>query len=251
MRKIVLPCVSAAILAGLLVPAAFAVTSQDVSFFGKYDKRDRHKTRGGLSLRTTFTITDPSAPAPLQLHNTTLRFPKGAVVNGRFFPKCKFTAIVARGPKACPKGSKLGGGTAKGAAPPIVDSVNATVQLFNGVPVGKDPTLIIYSLPDLGPVLTMEGTLKSSGAGKYGYVLSVDIPPIKTLPSAPDASVTFFDATVKNLSVKRGKRRINYVDSPVLCNGTYFLLDGSFTYIGGVTNPVYEKFTLNGGPRCP
>jgi hypothetical protein len=251
MRKIVLPCVSAALVAGLLASAAAAVTTENVQFFGKYDKRDRHKTHGGLSLRTTFSITDPSAPAPLQLRNTTLRFPKGAKVNGRFFPKCKFTAIVARGPKACPKGSKLGGGRARGAAPPIVDSVAATVQLFNGVPVGKDPTLIIYSLPDLGPVLTMQGVLKSSNSGKYGYVLSVDIPPIKTLPSAPDASVTFFDSTVKNLSVKRGKRRINYIDSPVLCDGTYFLLDGAFNYVGGVSNTVYEKFTLDGGPRCP
>jgi hypothetical protein len=96
----------------------------------------------------------------------------------------------------------------------------------------------------------MEGVLKR-GSGRYGYVLSVDVPPIKTLPSAPDASTTFFDATVRNLRVKRGKRRISYIDSPVLCEGTYFLLDGAFTYRGGVTNTVLEKFTLNGGPRCP
>jgi hypothetical protein len=235
----------------ILVPSADAVTSQDVSFHGKFAKRDRHKVRGGLSLRTTFTITDPGAPAPLQLDRTVLRFPKGARTNGRFFPQCKLTALQARGPKACPKGSRIGGGRARGAAPPIVDSVNAKVTLFNGVPVGRDPTLIIYSLPDLGPVLTQYGVLKRDRAGNYGYILSVDIPPIKTLPSAPDASVTFFDATVNNLSVKRGKRRINYIDAPVLCNGTYFLLDGAFTYRGGVTNTVLEKFTLNGGPRCP
>ncbi len=235
----------------MLVTAAEAVTTQDVSFRGKYAKRDRHKVRGGLSLRTVFNITDPSAPAPLQLDRTTLRFPKGSVVNGRYFPKCKLTAIQARGPRACPKGSRLGGGKARGAAPPIVSSVDAKVTLFNGVPVGNDPTVIIYSLPDLGPVITSYGVLKSSRSSRYGYVLSVDIPPIKTLPSAPDASVTFFDTTVNNLSVRRGRRRINYIDSPVLCNGTYFLLDGAFTYRGGITNPVLERFTLNGGPRCP
>jgi hypothetical protein len=63
--------------------------------------------------------------------------------------------------------------------------------------------------------------------------------------------VTFFDATLNNRSVRRKGRRINYVDAPVLCNGTYFLLDGAFTYRGGITNQVLEKFTLNGGPRCP
>src|SRR6266542_1969660 len=102
----------------LLPSGASAVTTQDVSFHGKYSKRDRHKTRAGISLRTTFSVTDPGAPAPLQLDRTTLRFPKGAVVNGRYFPKCKFTRLQTKGPKGCPKGSKLGAGTAKWAAPP-------------------------------------------------------------------------------------------------------------------------------------
>jgi hypothetical protein len=251
MPALLVTCASVLVTAGAVASAAIAVTTQDVSFQGKYDKRDRNKVRGGLSLRTTFSITDPGARAPLQLDRTTLRFPKGSVVNGRYFPKCKLAAIQSKGPKGCPKGSRIGGGTARGAAPPIVDSVAAKVSLFNGVPVGKDPTLIIYSLPDLGPVLVMSGVLKSDRSGRYGYILDVTIPPIKTLPSAPDASVTFFDATVNNLSVKRGHRRINYIDAPVLCNGTYFLLDGAFSYRGGVVNPVLERFTLNGGPRCP
>jgi hypothetical protein len=251
MRRIALTCACSFVFSGALATGATAVTTENVSFHGKYSKRDRHKVRGGLSLRTTFSITDPAAPAPLQLDRTSLRFPKGSVVNGRYFPQCKLTAIQAKGPRGCPKGSKLGGGTARGAAPPIVASVDAKVSFYNGVPVGKDPTIIIYTLPDLGPILTLYGVLKSNRSGNYGYVMNVDIPPIKTLPSAPDASVTFFDATLNNRSVRRKGRRINYVDAPVLCNGTYFLLDGAFTYRGGITNQVLEKFTLNGGPRCP
>jgi hypothetical protein len=233
------------------VPAAGATTTESISFKGKYSKRDRHKARGGLSLRTTFTITDPAAPAPLQLRHTTLRFPKGAVVNGRYFPKCKLKVLETKGPRACPKGSKIGGGTARGAAPPIVSSVDAKVTFFNGETIGGSPSLIIYSLPDLGPILIMSGPLKATRSGNYGYVLDVDIPPIKTLPSAPDASVTFFDATVKDVTVRRRHRRIHYIDAPVLCNGTYFLLDGQFGYAGGVTDDVLERFSLTGGPRCP
>jgi hypothetical protein len=37
----------------------------------------------------------------------------------------------------------------------------------------------------------------------------------------------------------------------VLCDGTFFLLDGEFSYQGGQTNTVLERFTLDGGPRCP
>lgn len=239
--------------AALVAPTALAgaVTTEQVEFTAKYSKRDRNKQRGGISLRTRFTITDPGAPAPLQLTRTLLRFPKGAVVNGRHFPRCKADALRAKGPKACPRGSKLGSGTARGAAPPIVDNVNAKVTLYNGAAGGRNPSVIIYSIPDLGPILTIEGVIKPGRGTPYGYVLDVAVPPIKTLPSAPDASVTFFDVTTRDLTTRRRGRTIHYIDSPVLCDGTFFLLDGQFSYQGGVTNTVLERFTLDGGPRCP
>jgi hypothetical protein len=233
------------------IEPAGAVTTERVEFTAKYSKRDRNKERAGISLRTRFTITDPAAPAPLQLTRTVLRFPKGAVVNGRRFPKCKVDALRARGPKACPRGSKLGSGTARGAAPPIVDNVDAKVTLYNGAGGGRNPSVIIYSIPDLGPIITLEGELESGRGTPYGYVLDVTVPPIKTLPSAPDASVTFFDVTTRDLTVRRKGRTIHYIDSPVLCDGTFFLLDGAFSYQGGVTHTVFERFTLDGGPRCP
>jgi hypothetical protein len=242
------------LLAGaILAPTtpAGAVTTEQVEFTAKYSKRDRNKKRGGISLRTRFTITDPAAPAPLQLTRTLLRFPKGAVVNGRHFPRCKVAALRARGPRACPRGSKLGSGTARGAAPPIVDNVNAKVTLYNGAGGGRNPSVIIYSIPDLGPIITIEAVLRSGRGTPYGYVLDATVPPIKTLPSAPDASVTSFDVTTRDLTVRRRGRTIHYIDSPVLCDGTFFLLDGEFSYQGGVKNTVLERFTLDGGPRCP
>lgn len=172
-------------------------------------------------------------------------------MNGRFFPRCKAAALRARGPRACPRGSKLGSGTARGAAPPIVDSVNAKITLYNGSAGGRKSSVIIYSVPDLGPIMTMEGVIESGRGTPYGYVLSVDVPPIKTLPSAPDASVTFFDATTRDLTVRRRGRTIHYIDSQVVCDGTFFLLDGEFGYQGGLKNTVLERFTLDGGPRCP
>ena len=248
--KFTLGCLLAAAVIAPTAPAG-AVTTERVEFTVKYSKRDRNKQRGGLSLRTRFTITDPAAPAPLQLSRTTLRFPKGAVVNGRFFPRCKAAALRARGPRACPRGSKLGSGTARGAAPPIVDNVNAKITLYNGSAGGRRSSVIIYSVPDLGPIMTMEGVIEPGRGTPYGYVLSVDVPPIKTLPSAPDASVTFFDATTRDLRVRRRGRTIHYIDSQVVCDGTFFLLDGEFAYQGGLRNSVLERFTLDGGPRCP
>jgi hypothetical protein len=247
---LVIVCGLMATLLIAIEPAA-AVTTEQVEFTAKYSKQDRNKERGGISLRTRFTITDPDAPAPLQLTRTLLRFPKGAVVNGRRFPRCKIEALRARGPRACPRGSKLGSGTARGAAPPIVDNVNAKVSLYNGAGGGRNPSVIIYSIPDLGPIITLEGEIEPDRNGPYGYVLDVAVPPIKTLPSAPDASVTFFDVTTRNLTLRRRGRTIHYIEGPVLCDGTFFLLDGAFSYQGGVTHTVLERFTLDGGPRCP
>jgi hypothetical protein len=93
--------------------------------------------------------------------------------------------------------------------------------------------------------------LKYQRRGPYGYVLDFDVPPIPTLPGQPNASVVYFDATTLDRTVRRDHRRIHYIESPILCSGTFFLLDGAFTYEGGITNPVYERFTLTGGPPCP
>jgi hypothetical protein len=248
-------CGAALAIAVLLVPAmpASAATTQEVEFTARYAKSARNKERGGISLRTTIRITDDAgAPAPLQLTHTTLRFPKGAVVNARFFPKCNPAALRQRGPRACPKGSKIGSGRAIGLAPPIVqDPVNAKITLFNGKLEDGDPTIIIYALPDLGPVMTLPGVLKSGRGTPYGYILDTPVPPIKTLPSAPDASISLFDATTRDLTVRRRGRTIHYIDSPVLCDGTFFMLDGQFTYQGNTKVDVLERFTLRGGPRCP
>ena len=129
--------------------------------------------------------------------------------------------------------------------------MNAVVSIFNGELVGGNPSVIIYSVPDIGPNLLVQGPLTKGGGTPYGYVLDAKVPPIQTLPGAPDAAVTSFDATVNPKPVKKGKKKIPYIKAPLLCNGTFFLLDGAFTYQGGLTNTVYERFTVNGGPRCP
>jgi hypothetical protein len=79
----------------------------------------------------------------------------------------------------------------------------------------------------------------------------VDVPPFRTIDGQPNASVVFFDATTLDRTVRRRGRKIHYIEGPVLCDGTFFLLDGALTYEGGLTHTVYERFKLSGGPRCP
>jgi hypothetical protein len=238
----------APLLAGAVV--ANATVTQSVEFTVKAVKKDRHKARGGLTLRTTFRIADDTGAKPPPVTNTTLRFPKGAGLNARYFKKCSASALQSKGPSGCPAASVIGRGTATGDARPIIAEVKAKITLFNGASVSGAPSIIVYAQPEISAPIVIQGAIKPQKGGPYGYVLSVDVPPIPTLPGQPNASVVFFDATTLDRTVKRKRRTIHYIEGPILCDGTYFLLDGAFTYEGGITNTVYERFTLNGGPRC-
>ena len=146
----------------LAAPAATAVTTEQVEFTEPV-LRSATATRSaaGSACARPSASTDDTAPAPRRLTHTTLRFPKGAVVNARFFPKCNPARLRQQGPKGCPRRSRIGSGRAIGVAPPIVtDDVNAKVTLFNGTLQGGNPTIIIYAVPDLGPVMTLPGVLR-------------------------------------------------------------------------------------------
>jgi hypothetical protein len=233
-----------------LAAVALATVTQSVDFKVKVVKKDRHKSHGGLTLRTTFRVADDTGAKPPPLTNTTLRFPKGAALNAKYFKKCSVTVLQSKGPSGCPKASLIGKGTATGDARPIIADVKAKITLFNGRSASGDPSIIVYAEPEISAPFAVQGSIKRQKSGPYGYVLSVDVPPIPTLPGQPNASVVFFDATTLDKTVKRKGRLIHYIEGPILCDGTYFLLDGTFTYEGGITNTVYERFTLDGGPRC-
>jgi hypothetical protein len=242
-------CVAAAIVVGTTI--ARAAVSETVDFTIKVAKADKKKRFGGLTVRTRFTVTDDTGVKPVPLTKTTLRFPKGAKVNAKYFKKCSRSALESKGPAGCPSASKIGSGSAIGDAKPIIADVKTKITMFNGRPVNGNPTILIYAVPDISSPLTIQAELKRQRSGNYGYVLEADVPTIPTLPGQPNASVVFFDATTLDKTVKRKRRKLHYIEGPIVCNGTYLLLDGTFDYEDGTKHTVYEKFTIEGGPRCP
>jgi hypothetical protein len=241
-----LTVVGAAILMVLVTcTGAIAKPSETLSFTAKYISKDRKANTGALSLRTQFTIKDDAgAPAPTPLSGLELHFPKGAKTDGSAYPTC--TVTQAQNAK-CPSRAKLGGGTATASAPPIVASVSAVVSIYNGT----SSSIIIHAIPSIGPNQTYQSPLKKQGgSSRYGYVLSTTLPPIATLPGAPNASVTGLDVNVNPKPIKKGKRKRNYITGPLLCNNTFFFMDSIFSYQDGTKNTVYGSFALNGGPRC-
>ena len=80
-------------------------------------------------------------PRRCSSRSTLLRFPKGAVVNGRFFPKCKRRGPARARAAGLPAGleARLGHG-ASAPRPRSSDNVNAKITLFNGAGGGRNPT---------------------------------------------------------------------------------------------------------------
>ncbi len=144
------------------------------------------------------------------LKSLTYQFPKGAVQNGKIFPSCSVEKLqAARGAlKVCPKGSKIGGGTAIGTAvalqPPITSS--GAVTIFNG-PGGKSATINVNVIRPAAINATFKAPIKKT-KGKFGYTTTVIVPPslqeILDGPIVVDRILTTLGATLTINGKERG-----------------------------------------------
>jgi hypothetical protein len=238
----------AALIAVSVALAAGTTTLEIKASPNKVSKSKSKLTPIRLAINVGFGDTDPAAPQPPYLKKVVIRFNEGGTYNGKLFPKCKASALLAKGPSACPKGSKIGKGTATAAAQPVLPSVNAVLTLFNGELKGGVPTVIIYAVPDISSPLTISGTVKKGpkvscgDGGKCDYVLTFDVPDIPTLPGQPNAAVITTKTQTDNVFVKKKKRvkgkkktvKIPLIGAPTKCTGKW-VADSNVTFGDGST----------------
>ena len=215
---------------GLLAAAlpVSAQAAQNVALSASVTLLDQPRSRPwalGLDLGTTITTPDGS-PAS-QLKRMTVRMPR-ATINPRAFPSCRRADLEARkAPDGCPAASRLGRGTALVDARPIVaEPLTATIDVFNG-----GPGRLLFLGRTTSPIavqVVFEGALRRT-TGRYGYVLTVDMPKLPTVPGARDASVSAF-----GVRVQARRRGVSYLEAPRRCpasglpfQGTYAFEDGS------------------------
>ena len=208
MRKKLIVGLAALTALGLAATTAFAVVGINASYVFSPNKANKS---AGVSVN--YVITDPAAIQP--------------PVNNRI------QISFAKGPKGCPSKSKLGTGTGVGYAKPVVtDPVNAKLTIFNG-----GSTILVYVFPDLGPTFVV--TCKIIG----GYNLDCTIPPIKTLPSAPDAATGTVNTKTTPKSIKKGKKKLGLIITPKKCKGSW-KTSAVFSFTTG------EKVTTNFSEKC-
>jgi hypothetical protein len=165
-----------------------------------------------VNIKITLRKVDGTKPSPTI--RTIVTLPKGMGLNYGQFPKCKQSALEKSGPKACPKGSKVGTGTLKADASPVISEVGGTVTAFNGTA----RTYLLYVVPEISSPLVIPGKLKGKN------VLDFVVPLVPTLPGQPNATLTYFEVTTggvykykKKVHGKKKKVKINYLENPTKC----------------------------------
>jgi hypothetical protein len=234
LRKKLVAVLGVGAMCALLASAAYAVVG--VTFQAEV-KPNKAKSPAGLNVK--FESKDPAAPQPPIMNRVVIKLNEGGKYNSNKFPRCKLAALQSRGPKGCPSGSKIGSGRGVGYAKPVVtDAVNAKLTLFNGAKVGGKDTVLVYVFPDLGPTFVSVGKVTKKRSAGFDYTLDFIIPPIKTLPSAPDASTALVDTKTPRKTIKKGKRKYSLIVTPTKCTGKW-KAQGEFYFTTGekVTTP--------------
>jgi hypothetical protein len=212
---------------GVLALASAAYAAVTVSFSATMKPNKANKPAG---LYVDIKSTDPAAEQPPIMNRIVIKFDKGGKFDAKRFKRCQLAKLQARGPNGCPSGSKIGTGNGVGMAKPVVtDPVNGKLTLFNGAKVGGRDTVLVYVFPDLGPTFVSVGKISKSGGR---YTLDFNIPPIKTLPSAPDASVVSVKTKTPVKRVRKGKRKYYLITAPKTCKGSW-KGTGSFYFTNG------------------
>jgi hypothetical protein len=236
MRRKLLTALAASAVLAVVASSAFAAAQ--VVF-----KASASPAKAGQStaLDVQFAASEPGQPQPPIMNRVVIKFHKGGKYNNAKFPRCNLASLQAKGPNGCPSGSKIGSGSGIGRALPVVeDPVNAKLGLFNGSKVGGKDTVLVYVFPDLGPTFVSVCKITKKTQGSFDYTLDCNIPPIKTLPSAPDASTVSVKTKTQKKTIKKSGKKYPLTVAPKKCSGTW-KAEAQFFFTNGET--VKSKYS--------
>jgi hypothetical protein len=202
------------------------------------------------------TISSTTGPVPSPITHVNVYGPAGVTLDLKGTGVCREELLQQRGPQACPANSRAGFGGGQGIYKLGKELVEEkyTLDFFLSDNRPGHTKLLIF-LSGSTPVLVeivLKGTV-INGPKPYGLGFSVDVPPIKVLPEASNASAktAFLTLGAHNVAYYRkvhGKRRLLHVRGIVLpksCPLAGWPVASQFTFEDGST--VMAKRTI----RCP
>lgn len=173
--------------------------------------------------------SDDAGDLPAILDRSIVHFPYGSALNNRLFPSCRPAAINRRGTRACPRGSRIGGGHAIG----VGDNVRQrlVVSFFNG-PRGRS---IIFHLRGNNPLrvnTAFEAPLNRLRGGRWNYRLTIPVPENLQVVAGVPLALEEFVSTVHASRRINGRRR-GFIEAWACPPGARLPLRGSFAFLEG------------------
>jgi|tagenome__1003787_1003787.scaffolds.fasta_scaffold20851061_3 hypothetical protein len=177
-----------------------------------------------LTLGAELGSTDGTVPSPV--NHMVFQFTRGAQVHPEAFGTCTQKTLQEKGTPGCPRSSRLGSG--KAVANALGEEFPATIDVFNGPKVGATRKLEVYARALGTVVIPLEGTLKKTSGGRYGWVLDLPVGRIRTVGDN-DAAILSFQVTVGGL----GRKKVPFIEAPTSCSKPGWPFFGTFTYADG------------------
>lgn len=179
--------------------------------------------------------TDVADELPATIAKAVVYFPHGPRVNGALFPWCDPQKLrrLRGATRACPAGSRLGGGTALGTSPQFAGVIeHLRVEIYNG----RGGRSLIFYLHGENPVLIggmIVAPFVALHGGRWGYRLTMPVPrDLQEIASGIFASLLDFKVTTGG-SVRRNGRRYGFIEALACPPGALVPVRGVFSFRGG------------------
>jgi hypothetical protein len=220
---------TAVLLAAAALPVAAAHGSQSAALDVSAELLDQPAGRPwAINLGTRVSVSTPDGGPSSPLQSIDIRFPQATLNDGRF-PVCDVDALRRLGPRGCPRASHIGHGTAQADVRPLLDfPIDVDIDVYNGPRrIGGRVLIFDSRAKQVSVQLLLRGMLKRA-SGRYGYRLTLEIPPIATIKGANPAAINRFDVEV---GARRGGR--SYLEAPRRCPRSGLPFAGTFGYADG------------------
>jgi hypothetical protein len=240
MRRIALGALAALLLLAVTAQAADDRTTVDIDAHVTPAVRKFQPKTTPSTLAINLKFDGPGEDSANTLQQAILKFTYGAKLNGSLFPSCSAQDI--RDHKPCPKGSRIGSGTALGILGENPDNAirePITVDLYNG-PKGKSITFRIRGEQPAVIDVPFDAPFKFFTTGDYNYQLTVDVPELLQVIVGIPVSLDFFNVKVGASRMVKGKKR-GYIETLICPPKARVILQADFKFL---ESPSYHTDTF-------
>ena len=188
--------------------------------------------------------------ARLTADQLTFHLPQHVRVSGKGFKYCPSTTLdTTKNPNKCPKGSKVGSGTATAAFGPSLQQIDFNVTLFAG---SRNELGVWLQSTNLPIQKALRGIISRSGSPYY-QKLTIDIPRELQQHLGAWVYLTGLDATVGATRTKRvkGKRRVYRLITTVGCpSDKLHRFEARARFVANPNPPAMGEAVKTDGSAC-